>query len=123
MTYHNFNKLIIVKVLVVVLVNNHPNKQRVDDGMLLKLTEKIHQILIPVILLINVVEVVFLVIIIIEMVVIIMAVMEDNVIIIMVDVIMNLINHFIHMLVVNRAMQPVLIGVHHYPQMLILKGK
>jgi len=48
--------------------------------------------------------------------------MEDNVIIIMVDVIMILIDHIIHMLVVNRAMQPVLIGIHHYQQMLILKG-
>ncbi len=72
---------------------------------------------------INVVEVVFRVIIIIEIFVIIMvADMEDNVIIIMVDVIMILIDHIIHMLVVNRAMQPVLIGIHHYQQMLILKG-
>jgi len=51
-----------------------------------------------------------------------MADMEDNVIIIMVDVIMSLIDHIIHMLVVNQAMQPVLIGIHHYQQMLILKG-
>jgi hypothetical protein len=76
------------------------------------------------VIVINVVEVVLLVIIIIEMVVIIVVVvMVDNVGIIMVDVIMSRTNHFIHMLVVNQAMQPVPIGIHHYQLMLILKGK
>lgn len=78
------------------------------------------------VIVINVVEVVLLVIIIIEMVVIIVVVvvvMVDHVGIIMVDVIMIRTNHFIHMLVVNQAMQPVPIGIHHYQLMLILKGK
>ncbi len=76
-----------------------------------------------IVIIINVVEVIFLVIIIIEIIVIIVVlVLVDNVEIITVDVIMSLINHFILMLVVNQAIQLVLIGIHHYRQMLILKG-
>jgi hypothetical protein len=73
---------------------------------------------------ITIINVVFLVILIIEMFVIIMVVvMVDNEKIIIIDGIMNLIDHIIHMLVVNQAMLLVPIGIHHYQQMLISKGK
>ncbi len=122
MTSHKFNKHTIVKVLVVMGVNHH----LVIDGMLLELNDKHHRIVVVETILINVVvvvvQVVIRVLILIEMVVIILVDMEDNVIIIMVDVIMSLIDHIIHMLVANQAIQSALIGIHHYHQILVLKG-
>jgi hypothetical protein len=95
--------------------------------MLLELNDKHHRIVVLETILINAVvvvavQVVIRVLILIEMVVIILADMEDNVIIIMVDVIMSLIDHIIHMLVANQAIQSALIGIHHYHQILVLKG-